>query len=107
AGAVGGRLLVRGGRKRLSAGIGLDSVGLPDGGFVEVDDGLQVPGLPWLYAVGDINGRSLLTHAGKYQARIDADRILGLSSARAVGDGRGSPRVVFTDPEVAAVGMTL
>ncbi len=85
----------------------MTSVGLADGGFVEVDDGLQVPGLPWLYAVGDVNGRSLLTHAGKYQARIAADRILGAASARAVGDGRGSPRVVFTDPEVAAVGMTL
>jgi len=104
---VGDRLLVAVGRRPLSGGIGLESVGLPDGGFVEVDDGLQVPGLPWLYAVGDVNGRSLLTHAGKYQARIAADRILGSSSARAVGDGRGSPRVVFTDPEVAAVGMTL
>jgi dihydrolipoamide dehydrogenase len=104
---VGDRLLVAVGRKPLSSGIGLPSVGLGDGGFVEVDDGLQVPGLPWLYAVGDVNGRSLLTHAGKYQARIAADRILGSSSARAVADGRGSPRVVFTDPEVAAVGMTL
>jgi dihydrolipoamide dehydrogenase len=104
---VGDRLLVAVGRKPLSEGIGLETVGLRDGGFVEVDDGLQVPGVPWLYAVGDVNGRSLLTHAGKYQARIAADRILGSSSARAVGDGRGSPRVVFTDPEVAAVGMTL
>jgi pyruvate/2-oxoglutarate dehydrogenase complex dihydrolipoamide dehydrogenase (E3) component len=104
---VGDRLLVAVGRRPLSAGIGLESVGLSDGGFVDVDDGLQVPGLPWLYAVGDVNGRSLLTHAGKYQARIAADRILGAASARAVGDGRGSPRVVFTDPEVAAVGMTL
>ena len=104
---VGDRLLVAVGRRPLSSGIGLESVGLSDGGFVEVDDGLQVPGLPWLYAVGDVNGRSLLTHAGKYQARIAADRILGAAGARAVGDGRGSPRVVFTDPEVAAVGMTL
>jgi len=104
---VGDRLLVAVGRRPLSTGIGLESVGLRDGGFVEVDDCLQVPGLPWLYAVGDVNGRSLLTHAGKYQARIAADRILGSSTARAVGDGRGSPRVVFSDPEVAAVGMTL
>ena len=104
---VGDRLLVAVGRRPLSEGIGLESVGLRDGGFIEVDDALQVPGLPWLYAVGDVNGRSLLTHAGKYQARIAADRILGSSSARTVGDGRGSPRVVFTDPEVAAVGMTL
>ncbi len=74
------------GRKPLSAGLGLESVGLQDGGFVEVDDGLQVPGLPWLYAVGDVNGRALLTHAGKYQARIAADRILGAEGARAVAD---------------------
>jgi dihydrolipoamide dehydrogenase len=74
---------------------------------VEVDDGLQVSGLPWLYAVGDVNGRALLTHMGKYQARIAADRILGEAGARAEADLRGSPRVVFTDPEVAAVGMTL
>ncbi len=95
------------GRRPNSAGLGLPSVGLEDDGFVEVDDGLQVPEMPWLYAVGDINGRALLTHMGKYQARIAADRIMGESQARAVADRRGSPRVVFTDPQVAAVGMTL
>lgn len=105
--AVGERLLVAVGRKPNSAGLGLPSVGLPDGGYVEVDEGLQVPGRPWLYAVGDVNGRALLTHMGKYQARIAADRILGEAGARVVTDGRGSPRVIFTDPEVAAVGMTL
>jgi pyruvate/2-oxoglutarate dehydrogenase complex dihydrolipoamide dehydrogenase (E3) component len=104
---VGDRLLVAVGRKPLSEGLGLESVGLPGHGYVEVDDGLQVPGQPWLYAVGDINGRILLTHAGKYQARIAADRILGATGARAIGDGPGTPRVIFTDPEVAAVGVTL
>jgi pyruvate/2-oxoglutarate dehydrogenase complex dihydrolipoamide dehydrogenase (E3) component len=106
--AIGDRLLVAVGRRPSSSGLGLPSVGLRDGGFVEVDDGLQVPGLPWLYAIGDVNGRALLTHMGKYQARIAADRILGESSARAVADrAGGSPRVVFTDPEVAAVGLSL
>ena len=105
--AAGDRLLVATGRKPNSAGLGLPSVGLPDGGYVKVDEGLQVPGLPWLYAVGDINGRVLLTHMGKYQARIAADRIIGETGARVVTDGRGSPRVIFTDPEVAAVGLTL
>jgi dihydrolipoamide dehydrogenase len=105
---VGDRLLVAVGRKPLSADLGLESVGLSAGGYVEVDDGLQVPGLPWLYAVGDVNGRSLLTHAGKYQARIAAERIMGATGARAVADLHGgSPRVIFTDPEVAAVGLTL
>ncbi len=105
--AVGDRLLVAVGRRPLSSDLGLESVGLPGGGFVEVDDGLQVPGVPWLYAVGDINGRALLTHMGKYQARIAADRILGEAGAVALADRAGSPRVVFTDPEVASVGRTL
>jgi dihydrolipoamide dehydrogenase len=104
---VGDRLLVAIGRKPLIQDLGLESVGLSGGGFIEVDDTLRVAGLPWLYAVGDVNGRSLLTHAGKYQARIAADQILGETRARAVSDLRGTPHVVFTDPEVAAVGMTL
>jgi dihydrolipoamide dehydrogenase len=105
--AAGDRLLIAVGRRPHSDGLGLGSVGLEDGGYVEVDDGLQVPGLPWLYAVGDVNGRALLTHMGKYQARIAVDRILGERDARAVAEHAGSPRVVFTDPEVAAVGRTL
>ena len=104
---VGDRLLVATGRRPNSAGLGLPSVGLADGGYVEVDDGLRVPGVSWLYAVGDVNGRSLLTHAGKYQARIAADAILGEAGARAWADLRGTPNVVFSDPEVACVGMTL
>jgi pyruvate/2-oxoglutarate dehydrogenase complex dihydrolipoamide dehydrogenase (E3) component len=65
-----------------------------------------VDGSDWLYAVGDVNGRSLLTHMGKYQARICVDHILGKRVA-ATADKAGSPRVVFTEPQVAAVGMTL
>ncbi len=105
---TGDRLLVAVGRKPNSAGLGLASVGLQDGGYVSVDDRLRVAGLEWLYAVGDVNGRALLTHAGKYQARIAADQILGAVEARATEDlGGRSPRVIFTDPEVAAVGLTL
>ncbi len=105
---TGDRLLVAVGRKPNTAGLGLASVGLEDGGYVPVDDQLRAPGLPWLYAIGDVNGRALLTHAGKYQARIAADQILGATGARAMADRDGrSPRVIFTDPEVAAVGMTL
>lgn len=102
----GERLLVAVGRKPLTADVGLETAGLEPGGWIEVDDRLRVPGVPWLYAVGDVNGRSLLTHSGKYQARIAADNILGYDvSARS--DGPGAPRVVFTDPQVAAVGVTL
>ena len=53
-----------------------------------------------------VNGRSLLTHSGKYQARIAADRILG-EQATARGDGSGAPRVIFTDPQIAGAGLTL
>jgi pyruvate/2-oxoglutarate dehydrogenase complex dihydrolipoamide dehydrogenase (E3) component len=100
------RLLVAVGRTPLSAQLGLESVGLPGDRSVAVDERMQVPGHPWLYAVGDVNGRSLLTHAGKYQARIAAENILGVD-ALARSDGPISPRVVFTRPQVAAVGLTL
>jgi dihydrolipoamide dehydrogenase len=57
--------------------------------------------------VGDANGRAPLTHAGKYQARVAADDVLGRGQAlRALADGALVPRVVFTEPQVAAVGHT-
>jgi dihydrolipoamide dehydrogenase len=94
------------GRRPLTGDLGLESVGLEQGETIEVDDRLRVPGREWLYAIGDVNGRALLTHMGKYQARAAADNILG-REARATADLAGSPRVVFTDPQVAAVGLTL
>jgi dihydrolipoamide dehydrogenase len=100
------RLLVAIGRKPLTDELGLETVGLEPGGYVVVDDHLRVQDVPWLYAVGDVNGRSLLTHSGKYQARIAADCILG-EEAVAWADLERSPRVVFTEPQVAAVGLTL
>ena len=105
--AVGGQeLLVAIGRKPRTDGIGLDTVGIEADGWLEVDDQLRVGGSEWLYAVGDVNGRALLTHMGKYQARIAGDHILGKQVA-ATADKSGSPRVTFTDPHVAAVGHTL
>jgi len=59
-----------------------------------------------LYAIGDVNGRNLLTHMGKYQGRIAADRILG-KDVKIRDDGGGPPRVIFTEPQIAAVGHTL
>jgi pyruvate/2-oxoglutarate dehydrogenase complex dihydrolipoamide dehydrogenase (E3) component len=103
---TGDRLLVAVGRKALTDGLGLETLGLPTSGYIEVDDHLRVIGAPAVYAIGDVNGRSLLTHAGKYQARIAADHILG-DDAVAISDGPASPRVVFTDPQVAATGLTL
>ena len=102
----GERLLRAIGRMPLTEGLGLETVGLPAGGYIDVDDHLRVIRAPGLYAIGDVNGRSLLTHSGKYQARIAADHILGVP-AIALTDGPGAPRVVFTDPQIAAVGLTL
>ncbi|MDX6526348.1 MAG: hypothetical protein QOI43_1859 [Gaiellales bacterium] len=99
-------LLVALGRSPTTRGIGLDTLGLSEDGPLEVGDDLRVPGHEWLYAVGDVNGRVLLTHMGKYQGRLVADAIAG-RDVRLRSDGARSPRVVFTDPQVAAVGLTL
>ncbi len=87
-------------------GIGLESIGLESGGPLTVADDFRVPGHEWLYAIGDVNGRALLTHMGKYQARLVADTILGRNVQLRI-DGERSPRVIFTDPQVGAVGLTL
>jgi pyruvate/2-oxoglutarate dehydrogenase complex dihydrolipoamide dehydrogenase (E3) component len=99
-------LLVAVGRRPHTDALGLETVGLRPGGYVEVDDTLRVAGHEWLYAIGDANGRVLLTHMGKYQARLAADQILGRTvSLRS--DGALAPRVIFTEPQVAAIGHTL
>jgi pyruvate/2-oxoglutarate dehydrogenase complex dihydrolipoamide dehydrogenase (E3) component len=104
---TGDELLVAVGRRPTTADLGLEHVGLEPGKYVEVDDKLRAIGVPgeWLYAVGDCNGRALLTHMGKYQARIATDVIRG-REIEAWADHRAIPRVTFTDPEVAAVGLT-
>jgi pyruvate/2-oxoglutarate dehydrogenase complex dihydrolipoamide dehydrogenase (E3) component len=100
-------ILVSVGRRPRTDDIGLDAIGLEPGRYIEVDDHLLATGVSgeWLYAIGDVNGRALLTHMGKYQGRIAGDHILGRDIA-ATGDLRAIPRVVFTDPQVASVGMT-
>jgi len=99
-------ILVAVGRSPLTDDLGLESVGLEAGQSIEVDDTLRVKDMPWLFAIGDVNRRSLLTHMGKYQARIVATVIEG-GDARAIRESSITPRVVFTDPQVAAVGLTL
>ena len=100
-------ILVAIGRAPRTADIGLDTLGIEPGGHLRVDESLRVPGHEtWLYAVGDVNGRALLTHMGKYQARLAADSILG-KDVQLRSDGGASPRVIFTDPQVGAVGLTL
>ena len=106
---TGEELLAAVGRRPHTDELGLESLGLEPGRPVEVDETLRVAGHDWLYAVGDANGRVLLTHMGKYQARLVADRILGRTDRDLAlrSDGRSSPRVIFTEPQVAAVGYTL
>lgn len=115
----GDELLMATGRAPRTEDIGLDTVGLTPGDWIPVDDSCRVRGHDWLYAVGDVNHRALLTHQGKYQARIAgaaiAARAAGspaLDTGRwgahaATADTQALPQAVFTDPEAAAVGLTL
>jgi pyruvate/2-oxoglutarate dehydrogenase complex dihydrolipoamide dehydrogenase (E3) component len=105
--AEGDTLLVALGRKPQTKGLGLEELGIDTDEPVSVDLRMRVDGHPWLYAIGDVNGKALFTHMGKYQARIAADDVLGRDNAIAHGaDGPLSPRVIFTEPQVAAVGHT-
>jgi pyruvate/2-oxoglutarate dehydrogenase complex dihydrolipoamide dehydrogenase (E3) component len=101
----GDELLVAVGRSPRTRELGLETIGIEARKYIEVDDQLRSPTHDWLFAIGDVNGRALLTHMGKYQGRIACDVILG-KDAHLV-DTAGPPRVVFTEPQVAAVGHTL
>ncbi|MDQ3966529.1 MAG: FAD-dependent oxidoreductase, partial [Actinomycetota bacterium] len=95
-------LVVVSGRTPRVQGIGLESVGVePDEKGLPIDDRCRLAEGVW--AIGDATGVSLFTHVAKYQARVVADNILG-KERRA--DYRGIPRVVFSDPEIAAAGLT-
>ncbi|MEU3187899.1 NAD(P)/FAD-dependent oxidoreductase [Streptomyces sp. NPDC006923] len=107
------------GRAPRTDDLGMESVGLEPGSWLTVDDSCRVEGSTWLYGVGDVNRRALLTHQGKYQARIAGAAIAAraqgvpvLESDRwgahaATADHAAVTQVVFTDPEVASVGLTL
>ncbi len=100
-------ILVAVGRRPHTGDIGLEVVDLEPGRFIPVDRYMRADGVEggWLYAIGDVNGRALLTHTGKYQARIAGAHIVGHDSF-AWSDETAIPRVVFTDPQIAAVGFT-
>jgi dihydrolipoamide dehydrogenase len=110
-------VLVATGRTPRTGDLGLDTIGLRPGSWLEVDDTMLVSGFDWLYAVGDVNRRALLTHQGKYQARATGDLIAARAQGRpvsvepwgahvATADHESVPQVTFTDPEVASVGLT-
>ncbi|MFI9779601.1 dihydrolipoyl dehydrogenase family protein [Streptomyces sp. NPDC051956] len=107
------------GRAPRTEDIGLETVGLEPGSWLPVDDSLRVEGSTWLYAVGDVNHRALLTHQGKYQARIAGAAIAARAQGvplletdrwgahAATADHSAVPQVVFTDPEAGSAGLTL
>ncbi|GAA0899556.1 NAD(P)/FAD-dependent oxidoreductase [Pseudonocardia zijingensis] len=117
-------LLVATGRRPNTDDLGLEAVGLIPGAWLTVDGTLRVLGAEgapigdgWLYAAGDVNHRVLLTHQGKYQARAAGDTIVARARGErvddrawgrhaATADERAVPQVVFTEPEVASVGLT-
>jgi pyruvate/2-oxoglutarate dehydrogenase complex dihydrolipoamide dehydrogenase (E3) component len=117
-------LLVATGRIPNTTGIGLEAFGLEGGDWLTVDDTLRVLGADgepvdggWLYGVGDVNHRALLTHQGKYQARAAGDAMAARARGVVVSlepwttfvanaDHTAVPQVTFTDPEVASVGLT-
>ncbi|WP_127792979.1 NAD(P)/FAD-dependent oxidoreductase [Agromyces sp. LHK192] len=122
---VADEVLVATGRSPRTDDLGLETVGLESGAWIDVDDTMLVGGADaaadgatdWLSAVGDVTHRALLTHQGKYQARAAGDaiaaRVLGrrLDDAPwgahvATADHSAVPSVVFGEPEVAAVGRT-
>ncbi|PPH04711.1 pyridine nucleotide-disulfide oxidoreductase [Rathayibacter sp. AY1F6] len=120
------QVLAATGRAPHTRDVGLETVGLEPGSSLTVDDtmlalgGDGAPlggGRPWLYGVGDVNHRALLTHQGKYQARAAGDVIVARATGAevhdapwgahvATADHEAVPQVVFTDPEVASVGLT-
>ncbi|GGN91255.1 oxidoreductase [Streptomyces albiflavescens] len=117
---VADEILFATGRAPRSEDIGLDTVGLKPGDWLATDDSLTVTAVPgnWLYGVGDVNRRALFTHQGKYQARIAGSVIAGRARGEQLDVGRWAPHsstadleavpgVVFTDPEVATVGLTV
>ena len=114
---VAEEVLVAIGRAPRTSDLGLEAIGFEPGRWLGVDDTLLVKGTDWLYAVGDVNHRALLTHQGKYQARAAGDVISARAQGSPVGDAPWGahvatadhdhvPQVTFTDPEIASVGLT-
>ena len=112
-------VLLATGRKPLTDDIGLQTVGIEPGSWLEVDDtcAVRAIGDPWLYALGDVNRHALLTHQGKYQARIAGAAIAARAAGQPIdtsawgphavtADYHAVPQVFFCDPPAGAVGLT-
>jgi pyruvate/2-oxoglutarate dehydrogenase complex dihydrolipoamide dehydrogenase (E3) component len=108
-------IVVAAGRRTNTDDIGLETVGLPSGGIVAVDNHLQAVGVTgdWLYALGDTTGRARLSHISTYHGRLVADIIAARAAGRELGDNELAARdtgslaqVIFTDPQLVRVGRT-
>ncbi len=103
------------GRRTNTDNIGLETVGLPSGGFVSVNDHLQAVGVTgdWLYALGDTTGRARLSHISTYHGRVVADIIAARAAGRELSENELTARdagslaqVIHTEPQVAWAGRT-
>jgi dihydrolipoamide dehydrogenase len=100
-----GRLILAVGRAPVTAGLGLDRLGIEpdDRGALTVDAYCRVRGHQHVWAGGDVTGIAPYTHGADYQALVITDNIL---QRRRTADYRSMPRVVYTQPPMASVGMT-
>lgn len=97
------RILISAGRRPVIAGLGLETLEVTtERGAIVVDDYLRT-NVEGLYAVGDVNGRSMLAHTATRQGIVAVEHILGGSEAMSY---RAIPGIVYTDPELASVGRT-
>ena len=99
------RLLLSTGRRANTRGLGLQQAGValaPNGG-IRVDERMRTT-RPGVYAAGDVTGRDQFVYMAAYGAKIAAAN--ALNGDTLVYDNTAMPAVVFTDPQVASVGLT-
>jgi mercuric reductase len=99
------QVLVTTGRRPNTAGLGLEEAGvaLQANGGIEVDDRMRTT-RAGVYAAGDVTGRDMFVYMAAYGAKIAAKNALNGDNLRY--DNTAMPAVVFTDPQVASVGLT-
>ncbi|GAB4132968.1 MAG: dihydrolipoyl dehydrogenase [Acidobacteriota bacterium] len=98
------KVLVSVGRKPNTEDLGLEKAGLQTvkGGFIQVNEQMRTS-VPHIFAIGDVAGQPMLAHKAMREGRVAAEVAAGKRSAF---DNRAIPAVVFTNPEVAWVGLT-